>query len=135
MKFFRTATDGGADSHVTGFFFCEIKPLFSAVLLHFRNGTREAFHSHAFNAITWVLRGKFEEHRITDVNAPGVTQVKTFVPSFKPKVTLRDNTHKVFSIGDTWALSLRGPWVDKWKEYKGGKFVTLTHGRKVVDTK
>lgn len=49
MKFFSKASDGGKDSGVTGFFLFEIKPLFSIVLLHFRNGTREAYHSHGLS--------------------------------------------------------------------------------------
>lgn len=134
MKFFKTAKDGGEESHVTGFFIVEIKSLFSIVLLHFRNGTREAFHSHAFNAITWFLKGQVTEHRLypgSQTFGPIVTQ---FLPSFVPKITLRSNLHKVFSLGDTWALSFRGPWKDSWIEYRSTekKFVTLTHGRKTI---
>lgn len=33
MKFFSKAPDGGKDSEVDGYFLCEIKPLFSIVLL------------------------------------------------------------------------------------------------------
>lgn len=127
MKLFSWAKDGGKESHVDGFFIVEIKSLFSIVLLHFGNGTREAFHSHAFNALTWIVKGKFEEHNLDG-------RVITFKPSLKPKYTPRKTFHKVMSIGETWALSFRGPWVDKWREYIPAtkKFVTLTNGRKVV---
>lgn len=42
--------------------------------------------------------------------------------------------HKVMSQGDTFVLSLRGPWADTWKEFLPGlnRFITLTHGRKIV---
>lgn len=127
MKLFETAKDGGPDSHVTGLFIVEIKPLFSIVLLHFRNGTREAFHNHAFNAVTWIVKGEFQENLLEG-------KVKTFKPSIKPKLTPRSCFHKVVSVGDTWALSFRGPWNDTWKEYLPGKkeFVTLTHGRRTL---
>jgi predicted metal-dependent enzyme (double-stranded beta helix superfamily) len=127
MKFFRTAKDGGEKSHVTGFFFIELKPLFSIVLLHFRNGTREAYHNHAFNALTWVLKGEFEEQMLKG-------HKRRYTPSFKPKLTRRSSFHKVFSIGDTYALSFRGPWKKQWQEYstETGKITVLTHGRKVV---
>lgn len=128
MKLFSTAKDGGNESHVTGFFIIESKPLFSIVLLHFRNGTREAFHSHAFNAATWVLKGKFLEKKLDGTET-------LFEPSVKPKLTSRDCFHKVFSYGDTWALSFRGPWSKTWREYlpQEERFVTLTNGRKVVN--
>ena len=127
MKLFSLAKDGGPDSHVTGFFLVEIKSLFSIVLLHFANGTREAYHSHAFNAVTWVLKGEFQERMLDG-------KVNIFKPSLKPKITLRSTFHKVFSVGSTWALSFRGPWTNTWKEFLPStrKFVTLTHGRKIV---
>src|SRR5271154_4359591 len=60
MKLFKKMRDGGPESPVVGYFLVEIKSLFSVVLLHF-GGTREAFHSHAFNAVTLWLRGRVEE--------------------------------------------------------------------------
>lgn len=131
MKFLQKAPDGGVDSGVEGFFLFEIKPMFSVVLLHFKQGTREAFHSHAFNAVTWFVKGNVEERRIDPQNPEKLT-VKRFGPSIKPKFTPRDNHHKVVSVGDTWGISLRGPWSDTWREYRLGKFITLTHGRKIV---
>lgn len=127
MKLFSLSKDGGTESNVTGFFFVEIKKLFSVVLLHFANGTRDAYHSHAFNAVTWVLKGEFQEHMLDGT-------VNIFRPSFRPKITPRSTFHKVKSVGSTWALSFRGPWVSTWREYLPSvkKFVTLTHGRKVV---
>ena len=130
VKVLKLAPDGGVKSGVTGLFVIEIKKLFSIVLLHFGNGTREAYHSHAFNAVTWFLKGKVIEHRLGDGNT--ITS-KPFGPSIKPKITLRDNCHRVESLGDTWAISFRGPWRDTWQEYlpKEDKRVTLTHGRKI----
>lgn len=136
MRFLEKAKDGGPESHVTGYFLVEIKPLFSIVLLHFANGTREAFHTHAFNALTWIVKGRFEENRMTGIkDGKEVVDVRVFPPSLRPKRTLRNCLHKVFSIGDTWALSFRGPWANTWTEYLPAekKFVILTHGRKIVD--
>lgn len=133
MRFLQRASDGGKLSGVTGYFLIEIKPLFSVVLLHFRNGTREAYHSHAFNALTWFLKGRVEEHRINP-DKPNDVVVTPFGPGVKPKFTSRENHHKVYSLGDTWALSFRGPWVNTWREYLPSinRFVTLTNGRRVV---
>lgn len=134
MKFFKMAPDGGKGSGVSGFFLVEIKPLFSVVILRFNSGSREAFHSHAFNALTWFLHGRVQEHRIDPVTGL-VVFTKYFGPSFRPKYTPRENHHKVESMRKTWALSIRGPWIDTWREYLPNlrKFVTLTHGRKIVN--
>lgn len=127
MKFFKHMKDGGTESRVDGFFLTEIKSLFSVVLLHFYPGSRDAYHTHAFNSISWVLRGKLVENMLTK-------RLNIYTSSRKPVITKRDDFHKVVSVGDTWVLSFRGPWVDTWKEFlpKLQKFITLTHGRKVV---
>lgn len=117
--------DGGQESTVQGWFI-EAKRVATAVLLRFDNGTREAYHSHAFNCISWVLKGALEEEHLN-----GGTEVHR--PSLKPVITRRDTFHKVRSLGTTWVLSFRGPWADTWKEYVDGKIVTLTNGRKVVE--
>lgn len=127
MKVLSYGKDGGQDSNVWGFWFIEIKSLFSIVVLCFEEGSREVYHSHAFNALTWFVRGEVDEHH-TD------GRVLNWTPSFMPKYTPRSCFHKVFSKKRTWALSIRGPWVEKWQEYnpKTDKTITLTHGRREV---
>lgn len=127
MKFFKYMKDGGPESRVAGFFFAEIKKLFSVVFLRFFDGSREAYHSHAFDAVSWVLKGQ-----LTQVELNG--DVTIFKPSLKPIVTLRDTFHKVSSQGETWVFSFRGPWASTWKEYipETDEFLTLTNGRKIV---
>lgn len=134
-KIFYKKYDGGPDSGVTGYFLIEWKALFSIGILHFKKGSREAFHSHAFNAITWWLKGKVTEEKFLGQNAD-------FSPSLKPKITMRDNVHKVYAHEDTYALTFRGPWKDEWIECRPSKemngsydVVVLTHGRKVLDFK
>lgn len=119
--------DGGPESKSSGLFLIEIKRLFSIVLLKFTDGSRDAYHTHAFDAISWVLRGKLIEE-----NLHGATI--EYKPSWKPIFTSRDTFHKVSSVGETRAFTLRGPWVKNWREYlpKQDEFVTLTHGREVV---
>lgn len=128
MKLLQKGSDGGKDSGVTGYFLVEIKPLFSIVLLHFRNGTREAFHEHAFNALTLWLKGQVIEHIL---NAETQEETTREFSAGHIKYTSRQRFHKVESVGETWALSVRGPWTNTWREFKLGKFITLTHGRKV----
>lgn len=126
-KILSKSPDGGKDSGVTAYFLIEWKPLFSIAILHFKIGSREAFHSHAFHALTWWLKGK-----VTEVKAISLSPDKVYTPSLIPKFTSRSNFHKVVAHKDTWALTIRGPWKDTWEEYKGGNLITLTHGRKEV---
>ena len=127
MKFFKKMKDGGPESNVTGYWLVEIKSLFSIVLLHFADGSREAYHSHAFNALSWLLRGKLLEEFVDGKGRP-------HLPSIKPIETPRSAFHKVTSVGDSWVLSFRGPWKNVWLEYlpETKQTVILTHGRKVV---
>jgi hypothetical protein len=117
--------DGGPESGVTGYMLLEWKILCSIGLLHFKEGSREAFHNHAFNAITWWLFGKVTEEQTSGA-------LKDYGPSLVPKITKRACFHKVIAHRDTWAITFRGPWADTWKELRKQKEVTLTHGRKIV---
>jgi len=128
MKAFFIRRDGGHDSNVTGYWLIEWKRVFSVALLRFSDGARDCYHSHAFNCVSWVLRGQLDEDRL--VHGHSVWSV--FGPSMWPIVTTRNNLHRVHSQGTTWVLTFRGPWVELWHEFKAGRFVTLTHGRKEV---
>jgi len=129
VKLLFKSKDGGPESNVTGYWLIESKSLFSIVLLRFSAGTREAFHNHAFNAISWVLSGcLFEELRDNVVG-------NLLLPSITPVYTSRDRFHKVHGmVSSTWVLSFRGPWSKYWNEYstKSG-LTTLTNGRKLVN--
>jgi hypothetical protein len=127
MKILSVAKDGGAKSNVTGLWIIECKSLFSVVLLKFGKGSREAFHSHAFNAVTWFLFGHVTEHHL---NGPSLD----WRGSIKPKFTPRRCFHKVYAHQDTYAISFRGPWAKTWQEYlpASKSFVTLTNGRKLA---
>lgn len=116
--------DGGPESTVTGYWLVEIKSLFSICLLKFEGKSREAFHSHAFNSIAWVIKGKLTENMLDG-------RVNIHSPSFKPFYVTREDFHKVDSDGTTWVFNIRGPWAKKWEEYLPleSRFRTLTNGR------
>ena len=128
--------DGGAESHVYAYGL-ELKSLFSVLVLRFEDGTRDAYHSHAFDAVSWVLSGELVETAYTN-DAPTGVAVDIHTPRVAPIVTLRETFHRVRSVGRTWVLSLRGPWADTWTESvpsREGRYIprTLTHGRRVVN--
>jgi hypothetical protein len=124
MKFLSRGFDGGPKSTVTGYWLCEIKRLFSVVLLRFGHGSRDEYHTHAFGSINWVLRGKVVEEGLDGT-------FKTHLPSLWPVVTKRKTFHRVVSEGTTWVFSLRGPWAKTWREYSPvtDEYKTLTNHR------
>lgn len=124
-KLFCKRFDGGEKSGVTAYFLIEWKAVFSIAILHFKEGSREAYHSHAFNALTWWLKGRVLEKKVSG-------ESKYFKASFIPKFTPRTNCHKVIAKEDTYALTFRGPWLDYWYEIINNRKVILTHGRKIV---
>lgn len=126
MKLFRKMKDGGPDSTVTGYWLIECKSLFSIVLLKFEGRSREAYHTHAFNAWSYIFPS-------------GMGLMEHFVDGtckfLKPDslvYTPRESMHKVDSSGTNWILSFRGPWTSTWKEINEHGNQTLTHGRQIV---
>lgn len=127
--------DGGPQSLV----WCwgvEFKKSFSVLLLRFGEGSREAFHTHAFNSVSIVLRGRLREIQLLGAGVMDKHSTCRHVehkPSLRPVFTYRDTFHMVEGrAGATWVLTLRGPWVDNWREFlpKGARHIRLTHGRK-----
>jgi hypothetical protein len=127
VKFFSKSKDGGPESNVTGYWLVEIKNWFSIALLKFEPGSREAYHSHAFNCLSWVLSGCLEEKHLTG-------GLELHRPSLIPFTTKRSTFHQVFSIGRSWVLTFRGPWAKTWREYipHNQTVQILENGRKVV---
>lgn len=129
MKLFQKGKDGGPDSPVDGLYLIEIKPLFSIVLLKFNKGRRENFHTHAFNALTWFIGGSLEEEKING-------EKYEYKRSFLPKITTRENNHRVKANKDSYCLTFRGPWVDFWTEdnKEENEKIFFTNGRKILKT-
>ena len=131
MKLLEVSKDGGPESTVTAYWLIELKGWFSVAILCFANGSRDAFHSHAFNSISWLLWGQLCE---TMVDTPDSGW--WYYPSPIPIITRKTTFHKVWSKGRSWVLTFRGPWTDTWREYRPGsekQDVVLTHGRKEVE--
>lgn len=130
--------DGGPESKVWCYGF-ESKLLFSVLVLRFDKGSREAFHTHAFNALSWVLSGWLWETS-APIGQYGRWDAHTgrfHNPGVKPVFTSRETYHKVDGVAErSWVLTFRGPWIDKWREYlpASKRNIVLTHGRKEVTT-
>lgn len=125
MRLFQKAKDGGPESPVDAYFLFEIKSLMSVAILKFNQGSREAFHTHAFHALTWFIKGDLVEE---DING----EYHIYERSLLPKVTKRSKNHRVIADKDSWCLTIRGPWCKVWTEDTDEKTTVLTHGRKIV---
>lgn len=135
MRFLQKAYDGPKNSGVIGLFIIEIKSLFSIVFLKFDKGSRENFHSHAFNAYSFFLKGSVIEEKI-NINTLEI-QKKLYKPSLIPKYTPKDNVHRVNALETTYCLTFRGPWSQTWFEVNPNtkEIITLTNGRNIVNTR
>jgi len=125
MKIFNKSKDGGPDSPVDAYFLFEIKSFGSIAFLKFNKGAREAFHTHAFSALTWFIKGDMVEEDINGEYWP-------YERSFLPKITKKSKNHRVIALEDSWCFTIRGPWKNTWTEDHDGKTTTLTHGRIIV---
>ena len=119
--------DGGKKSPVDAYFLIESKPLLSIALLKFNKGRREEFHTHAFDALTWFLKGELTEEDVSGEFYP-------YERSIIPKLTKKGKDHRVIATKDSWCFTIRGRWVDNWTEYNKDTNTTtvFTHGRKIV---
>lgn len=102
--------DGGNESPVDAYFLIEIKDWFSIAILKFNKGGREAYHTHAFDAYTWFLKGNLVEE---DVNGESYVYERSLVP----KKTLKSKNHRVKALSDSWCFTIRGKWGKTWTEY------------------
>lgn len=118
--------DGGDKSTVWAYLL-EFKNLFSIGVLRFEHGTREAYHSHAFNCWNAVLKGNGLLEKFID------GQPSRLHRRWRPFVVKRDDFHQVRSAGRNWLFTVRGPWSKDWKERDEiGTTHKLGWGRQVI---
>lgn len=129
MRLFQKVKDGGSESPVDAYFLIEWKGLFSIALLKFNKGGRDNFHTHAFHALTWFIKGDMIEE---DVDG----STYKYKRSFLPKITKRSKNHRIKANKDSWCITFRGRWCNYWTEYneEDDKTIILEQGREVVTT-
>lgn len=135
MKILWGHKDGGPDSNVRCWGL-EIKGLCSILVLHFAPGSREAFHSHAFNAVSWLIAGDLCEDVQEFLTLPntGHNAHHLYSRHWRPVITRRATFHKVSGGAyGAWVLTLRGRWHKTWVDGQPGEADTLTHGRKKLN--
>lgn len=134
MRWLWCDPDGGKESN-SRIYGLEIKSLFSILVIRVKGPTRPVFHSHAFSAISWVLKGVLRERqRIW----PGYNSIRHRA-NCRAIWTTWSTCHDVQPIppeSTTWVLHFRGPWRKQWIEipHGGTTITTLSHGRQVVES-
>ncbi len=138
MRILMGSKDGGPESNVRMWGF-EWKSGFSVLVLCCAEGSREAFHTHAFKAISWLLTGALVEEGMTRVTSDGrrtrIYHDKMHLPSLRPIRTPRERMHKVAGFAkNSWVITLRGPWAPTWLDWSDyeNKPRRLSWGRKEV---
>jgi len=108
------------DQKVSQFVIFECKWLFSIIIFYFHksNGSQDRYHTHAFNALSFKLFGKYSEYVLDDekTGAYHIQERKNVIQYFP-----RDSYHKIGNSTGCSTILLSGPWYKTWKEYKDNK--------------
>jgi hypothetical protein len=117
------------DQKVSQFVIFECKYFFSIIIFYFHksNGTQDRFHTHAFNAISFKLFGKYDEYILIDEGTGSFTKrTRDKFLVFFP----RDSYHKIGNSTGCATLLISGPWKSQWRECIDGKIITYNWNRK-----
>lgn len=119
------------DGHIMAYTIFEHKYLFSIVVYHWKTIKQNRFHSHAFPAVAFLLKGGYDE----EVYTPNGVKQKKVDQWLKPRVLPRNYTHRILQAEPkTWTIVFTGPWIKYWYEYfeDTQTWVKYSWGRKVL---
>lgn len=119
---------------VTQFTLFECKQLFSIIFYKWNTVDQVRFHTHAFNAYAFLLRGYYHEKIIKD----NKIIEKTVDQILKPRFLARNYCHSIgYAKPNTMTVVISGRWQKNWKEYfpDTGTWVTYSWGRHKIDSK
>lgn len=132
IKFFTTKEVTLGEGSVTQYTLFECKELCSVIFYRWNTVDQVRFHTHAFPAYAFLLRGFYHEKVITD---KGNVVKKIVNQLFKPRFLARDYCHSIgYAKPNTVTMVLVGRWSKQWKEYfpDTKTWVTYEWGRKKV---
>lgn len=118
------------EQKVSQFVIFECKYLFSIIIFYFHkcNKTQDRYHTHAFNAISIKLWGKYIEYIYKEGSGGKEWSIKKRVAIFK--YFKRDHFHKIGNSTGCCTILLSGPWSKTWKEVlDNGEVKEYTWGR------
>lgn len=106
----------------------EIKYLGGIIVNIFNTRNQDRFHSHAFNAWSWMIKGHYYEDVIVDGKEIVTKKIE------KSRYIPRNHIHKITkSSHNAMSITFEGPWESVWNEYfDDGRIKTYSWGRKVI---
>lgn len=130
--------------NIKRFTIIEIKYLFGIIVNIFNTVDQDRFHSHAFHAWSWMIRGYYHEHvlkkqddpRYFHPHFPGVSV--DFKKIERSRFIPKNYIHKITrSSPNAISITFEGPWGPTWDEFfDNGRIKHYSWGRKVLlDTK
>jgi hypothetical protein len=133
IKFFTSKDVALGEGSVTQYTFFECKELFSIIFYKWNTVDQVRFHTHAFPAYAFLLRGFYHEKVITEDKRI----IKKIVNQlFKPRFLARNYCHSIgYAKPNTVTMVFVGRWSKQWKEYfpDTKTWVTYEWGRKKVN--
>lgn len=131
MKFLSTKDIKLGDFNARQFTLFEYKPWFSIIFFWFSgDGWQDRYHTHAFDAVSLCLYGKYEERELLNPTTGAYRErPRRFGFRFFPK----NSYHSLGESKGCLTLLLSGPWKGNWKEWKNGKEYSLSDGRVRVE--
>lgn len=130
--FFKKSDVALGEGSVTQYIIFENKHFLSLIFYRWNTVNQTRFHTHAFSAVAFLLKGwywekiKIDEHTVDNfVNVP-------LVPRYLPK----QYCHAIgYSKPGTITMVITGPWDKTWQEYfpDSDEWVTYTWGRKKIE--
>lgn len=114
--------------NIKRFTIIEVKHLFGIIVNIFNTENQDRFHSHAFHAFSWMIRGHYYEEVILPDSKVIVKKIE------KSRFIPRNYIHKITSSSkNAMSVTFEGPWESTWNEYFDNYRVkTYTWGRKVL---
>lgn len=103
------------DQSVTELTILEYKKLFSIKLFKFHksSGKQDRFHTHAFNALSFLIKGDYTEEIIKDNKIMKCRRNRSRI-LYIPK----DSYHRITKSDSCYTLLLTGPWGGEFKELR-----------------
>jgi hypothetical protein len=122
------------DQPITEITLLEWKKLFSIKLFHFHKstGNQDRYHTHAFGAISLLLKGNYVEEIVKDggkVIRPNRNRSRLiYIP--------KNEYHRITKSDGCRTLLITGPWGSCWKELRerpDGRYQMMVVGEGRVD--
>ena len=113
--------------NIRRFTIIEIKYVGGIIVNIFNTENQDRFHSHAFHALSWMIKGHYYEDVIVDnETVTKLIEKSRFIP--------RNYIHKITkSSPNAMSVTFEGPWESTWNEYfDNGRVKTYTWGRRVI---